>query len=87
MRGCAGCPTPCGWVFETPAGARLGGRFNALDSLGGALGLDESADALRILAACNEVGVDAKEVGAALAVAARARGAYGGMKRRDAASR
>ena len=75
VRGCAGCPTPCGWVFETPAGARLGGRFNALDSLGGALGLDESADALRILAACNEVGVDAKEVGAALAVWARARAA------------
>jgi len=73
LRGCAGCPTPCGWVFEMSDGARQGGRFNALDSVGSALGLDEPGDGLRVLTACDEVGVDAKEVGAALEVWARAR--------------
>ena len=73
LRGCAGCPTPCGWVFETHDGARQGGRFNALDSVGLALGLRAPADALEVLAACDEVGVDAKEAGAALELWARAR--------------
>jgi len=41
--------------------------------LGVALGLDDPTDALGLLAACDEVGVDAKEAGAALEVWARAR--------------
>lgn len=73
VRGCAGCPTPCGWVFETSGGGLTAGRFNALDSLGRALGLERPAEALEILAACDRVGVDAKEVGAALEVWARGR--------------
>jgi len=73
LRGCSGCPTPCGWVFETHDRVRQGGRFNALDSLGASLGLRDPADALELLAACDEVGVDAKEAGAALEVWVRAR--------------
>lgn len=73
LHGCVGCPNPCGWVFETHAGAPQGGRFNALDSVGVVLGLQDPADALEVLAACDEVGVDAKEAGAALEVWARAR--------------
>ncbi|MCH2106048.1 MAG: hypothetical protein MK291_05350, partial [Planctomycetes bacterium] len=74
LRGCAGCPTPCGWVFETHDGGRQGGRFNALDSVGLSLGLRVPEEALELLAACDEVGVDAKEAGAALEVWVRARG-------------
>jgi len=73
LRGCAGCPTPCGWVFETHGGARQGGRFNALDSVGLTLGLRSPSDSLEVLAACDEVGVDVKEAGAALEVWTRAR--------------
>jgi aldehyde:ferredoxin oxidoreductase len=73
LRGCAGCPTPCGWVFESPAGERGAARFNALDSLGGALGLVDPAETRQVLAACDQAGVDAKEAGAAMAVMARAR--------------
>ncbi len=73
LRGCAGCPTPCGWVFESPSGGRVGARFNALDSLGGALGLVDPTETRRVLAACDQAGVDAKEAGAAMAVMARAR--------------
>ena len=72
LRGCAGCPTPCGWIFETHQGARQGGRFNALDSVGLSLGLRSPTEALELLAACDEVGVDAKEAGAALEVLIRA---------------
>jgi aldehyde:ferredoxin oxidoreductase len=72
LRGCAGCPTPCGWVFESPDGERGGARFNALDSLGSALGLVDPAETRQVLAACDQAGVDAKEAGAALAVMARA---------------
>ncbi|MDP6539107.1 MAG: aldehyde ferredoxin oxidoreductase C-terminal domain-containing protein [Planctomycetota bacterium] len=72
-RGCRGCPTPCGWVFERPDGRRQGGRFSALRPLGPALGLGDGEDALALMAACDAVGVDAKEAGACLALEARAR--------------
>ncbi len=70
--GCRGCPTPCGWVFERPDGARQGARFGASHALGLALGLSELDDALSLLAACDRLGVDAKEVGAVLALVCRA---------------
>lgn len=73
LRGCAGCPTPCGWVFESPSGERHGARFNAVDSLGAALGLLDPEDTRQVLAACDQAGVDAKEAGAAMSVLARAR--------------
>jgi aldehyde:ferredoxin oxidoreductase len=84
--GCAGCPTPCGWAFgrpggpgETPRGVPA--RFGKVWSLGAPLGLARFEDALELAAACDRVGVDAKETGAALAVLARARGARGDRAR------
>lgn len=70
--GCRGCPTPCGWVFERPGGDTQGARFSAVYALGTNLGLDGFDDAMALLAVCNELGVDAKEAGAALALFARA---------------
>lgn len=76
--GCTGCPTPCGWTFESPAhgadhgAARRVGRFSAVHALGPALGLESGADALDLLARCDAAGLDAKELGAALAVLCRA---------------
>jgi aldehyde:ferredoxin oxidoreductase len=70
--GCRGCPTPCGWTFERPGGGAQGGRFSALYALGANLGLARLEDAQALLAACNRAGVDAKEVGAGLALLARA---------------
>ncbi|MFN0243555.1 MAG: aldehyde ferredoxin oxidoreductase C-terminal domain-containing protein [Planctomycetota bacterium] len=76
--GCTGCPTPCGWTFESPAhGAEHGaerrvGRFSAVHALGPALGLASATEALDLLARCDAAGLDAKELGAALAVLCRA---------------
>lgn len=75
-KGCRGCPTPCGWVFENADAApvaegslaRQGGRFSALYALGPNLGLLDFDAALPLLAACDAAGMDAKEVGAALAL-------------------
>ena len=73
QHGCAGCPTPCGWVFERPGGGRRGGRFSAVAALGPRLGLSDFDAVMRLLEACDRVGVDAKETGEALALLARAR--------------
>jgi len=51
-----------------------GARFGALYALGPALGLDRPEDALALLAACDEVAIDAIETGAVLASDAQARG-------------
>jgi hypothetical protein len=74
--GCAGCPTPCGYAFERPRGAPQPARFGATFALGLRLGLARSDDALALLALCDEAGLDAKELGAGLALLglARARG-------------
>lgn len=58
--GCAGCPTPCGLVFERPH-ARQGGRYGAVQTLLVRLGLHDAEQALQLLHACDELGVDAKE--------------------------
>lgn len=58
--GCAGCPTPCGLVFERPH-ARQGGRYGAVQTLMARLGLADASDALSLLHACDAAGVDAKE--------------------------
>jgi aldehyde:ferredoxin oxidoreductase len=74
--GCSGCPTPCGWAFERPRGAPQPARFGATFALGLRLGLERAEDALALLARCDDAGLDAKELGAALAIlgTARARG-------------
>ena len=58
--GCAGCPTPCGLVFERPH-ARQGGRYGAVQTLFVRLGLPDADAALRLLHVCDELGIDAKE--------------------------
>ncbi|MCC7012717.1 MAG: hypothetical protein IT454_09170 [Planctomycetes bacterium] len=79
--GCGGCPTPCGWSFDTRAGARQGARFGASYALGLQLGLEQFDDALELLRMCDEFGVDAKEIGACLALLARAaEGGAGGPR-------
>ena len=65
--GCRGCPTPCGWTFETGAGARPA-HFAANRVLGANLGIEDLAGSLELLAACDAAGLDAKEVGPALAL-------------------
>ena len=74
-RGCRGCPTPCGWVFEAP-GASAAGRqtahFGAAYALGPNLGLSQ-AHGLALLAACDRAGMDAREAGAVLALRCLAR--------------
>ncbi len=98
-KGCRGCPTPCGWVFERPSGelgarqgallgarqgallgarqgallgarqgALLGARQGAVEALGRALGFAELDGPLALLERCDDLGLDAKEVGAALAL-------------------
>lgn len=73
-KGCDGCPTPCGLVFERghpSAPTRHGGRFGALLALGSDAQFEaETAQAL--LARCDELALDAKETGAVLALARRA---------------
>lgn len=66
--GCAGCPTPCGWEFDTRRGARQSARFGASHALASALGFSSLDDALELLRACDELGLDAKEAGATLAL-------------------
>ena len=66
--GCAGCPTPCGWEFDTRRGARQSARFGAGHALASALGFSSLDDALELLRACDELGLDAKEAGATLAL-------------------
>lgn len=68
-KGCRGCPTPCGWVFERVDGGRQTAHFSATYALGTNLGLERFEDALRLLAGCDRAGLDAKEVGALLALA------------------
>lgn len=70
--GCRGCPTPCGWTFGRADGERQPARFGASLALGPDLGLG-FADALELLARCDELGLDAKEAGAVLALRSRAR--------------
>ncbi len=75
-KGCRGCPTPCGFVFErggAPAEfggvtAALSARQGAIESLGVALGFADVAGPFALLARCDDLGLDAKEVGAALAL-------------------
>lgn len=71
-QGCAGCPTPCGWTFTASGGEERGARFGAVRALGVELGLDTFDEALALVARCDELGVDAKEVGATLELRARA---------------
>lgn len=71
--GCKGCPTPCGWTFETPGGEPRAARFSAHQALGVDLGFDGFDEGARLLARCDALGVDAKEVGAGLALLARGR--------------
>ena len=70
--GCKGCPTPCGWVFERSDGKRQGAHFSAVYALGSNLGLSAWDDTLSLLETCDQLGLDAKEAGAALALFARA---------------
>lgn len=70
--GCHGCPTPCGWEFRTSSGGAQPARFGASYALGLNLGLERFDDALALLALCDELGLDAKEAGAALALLALA---------------
>ncbi|QDU68961.1 aldehyde ferredoxin oxidoreductase N-terminal domain-containing protein [Engelhardtia mirabilis] len=70
--GCRGCPTPCGWTFERSGGGTQRAHFGAAQAVGPALGLEHLDDSLRLLGACDAVGVDAKEMGAALALWIRA---------------
>lgn len=60
-RGCRGCPTPCGWVFERGERPAAGAHFAALAPFGGLLGLHGRDAQRRVLEACDRVGVDAKE--------------------------
>lgn len=72
--GCAGCPTPCGWVFERADRKQpTGPRFGAALALGPNLGFDHLDPALGLFSACDEAGIDAKETGAVLALLMRAR--------------
>ncbi|MCK6447100.1 MAG: hypothetical protein L6Q99_11980 [Planctomycetes bacterium] len=73
QHGCRGCPTPCGLVLEGARGEKRSVRFSAGHALGLNLGLERGEDALRLLAACDAAGLDAKELGSALALVARAR--------------
>ncbi len=83
QKGCRGCPTPCGWIFERDEGERQGAHFSASSALGTDLGFDRFGPALELLAACDRYGLDAKESGAVLALAA---GEAGGPTFGDAAS-
>jgi aldehyde:ferredoxin oxidoreductase len=60
-RGCRGCPTPCGWVFERGERPAAGAHFAALAPFGELLDLREREEQRAVLEACDRVGVDAKE--------------------------
>ncbi|MFT7676474.1 MAG: aldehyde:ferredoxin oxidoreductase [Planctomycetota bacterium] len=70
--GCHGCPTPCGWSFSLPEGGSGASRFRAVRALGSPLGLEGFEAPNRLLAACNRLGLDAKEAGSGLALLLRA---------------
>ncbi len=73
---CSGCPTACRHVVERARGeerSRHGARFSATYALGSNLGLGEFEDSLELLAICDDLGVDARDAGAALALLAEAR--------------
>lgn len=65
-RGCRGCPTPCGWTFARPASPAVRAHFGATLALLPGSGAERFDAALGLLAACDTLGVDAKECGAAL---------------------
>jgi len=78
-KGCEGCPTPCGLVFERSGrGARpalsQGVRFSAVEPLLRLLEPGAQDDALELLARCDELGVDAREAAAVIEIARTARG-------------
>ena len=73
FKGCRGCPTPCGWVFDRPDGPRQGARFSASRALGTELGLACFEDSLELLSVCDELAIDAREAGAVLALIIDAR--------------
>jgi aldehyde:ferredoxin oxidoreductase len=75
---CPGCPTACRHVLRVGE-RRLAGRFSATFPLGVALGVTGAQDALELLEACNAVGVDAAEMGAALVVSGELRGDLQGL--------
>lgn len=75
-KGCRGCPTPCGWVFERPQGS-IGARSSAVQALAQPLGLDGHEGSLALLERCDALGLDAKETGAALALLVRGLAASG----------
>lgn len=65
--GCRGCPTPCGFTFRTEKQARTGARFSALEPLLRLVSDRGEGTAHELLAACNALGIDAREAGTALA--------------------
>ncbi len=70
QHGCQGCPTPCGWVFKRVGAPGQAARFGASQALSLQLGFSNFDSALALLARCDESGLDAKEVGAGLALVA-----------------
>jgi aldehyde:ferredoxin oxidoreductase len=66
--GCRGCPTPCGWEFRTDSGSGQRAHFGATLALGPALGITSLAEQLDLLGACDRAGLDAREMGALLAL-------------------
>lgn len=52
--GCRGCPTPCGWTFES------GGTGGAVARFSGLQGFAGTSDAAACLARCNVLGMDAR---------------------------
>lgn len=65
---CPGCPTACRHVLKSAGGGRVAARFSATFPLGAQLGIERAEDELALLEVCNDVGVDAGEMGATLAV-------------------
>ncbi len=70
QHGCVGCPTPCGWIFRRSNAPGQAARFGASHALSLQLGFSDFDAALGLLARCDELGIDAKEVGAGLALLA-----------------
>lgn len=70
QHGCQGCPTPCGWVFRRANAPGQAARFGAGQALSLQLGFADFDAALALLQRCDQWGIDAKEVGAGLALLA-----------------
>ncbi|MBL8859708.1 MAG: hypothetical protein JNL28_14475 [Planctomycetes bacterium] len=84
-KGCDGCPTPCGLVFERghPRGTtRHLGRFGAISGLAEPLGLSVD-DARVVLERCDELALDAKEAGHVLALVDEDLTLSGALRRLD----